>query len=168
MTLLLSILLLTNIVGKDLSLQQVRETFAKAVEDVSENKKLLTSLEHVNVSQPVLLAYKGAAVALMAKHSYNPYAKLSFLSKSQKILEEAVTASPKDIEIRFLRFSIEHYVPSFLGYSKHLEEDRLAIVENINQYYFKERDIVINVAKFMIASERCTKEEIQILNKYVR
>ncbi|WMJ71793.1 hypothetical protein RCC89_01205 [Cytophagaceae bacterium ABcell3] len=149
------------------NLEVVRSNFYKAIEDEQVTKDLLASLDNVTEKEPALLAYKGAAEALMAKHVFNPYSKLKYLSRSKKTLETAVDISPQDAEIRFLRFSIEHFLPSFLGYSNNLEEDKKAILENLGKHYARDRDLVKNVAEFMIQSERCTEEEVMAFKEYL-
>lgn len=68
--------------------------------------------------------YKGASETLLAKHARNPHKKLSRLRKGVKLIGEAAADAPKDIELRFLRFSVTHYLPGFLGYGKHMEKDK--------------------------------------------
>jgi hypothetical protein len=112
------------------------------------------------------MAYLGSAQAIRARHSFNPYNKVTYLKSGLKTLETAVRSSPQDLEIRFLRFSLEHYIPSFLGYSKHLETDRAKIVELAKQRKFGAMDkaLLINLLNFMKETKRCSKQEIATLD----
>jgi hypothetical protein len=68
-----------------------------------------------------------------------------------KTLSKAIAADPANPEIRFLRFSIQYYVPAFLGFSKNLDEDKKVIVqhfEGLKQVYSDE--LVKGVADFLI------------------
>ena len=60
---------------------------------------------------------------IMAKHVFNPFSKLSYFNKGKLILEKAIQAEGKNVELRFLRYSIQTNVPAFLGYKSNLKND---------------------------------------------
>ena len=88
---------------------------------------------------PIYEAYIGIANLLMAKHSGNPFSKLSYLKKGKKHLEPAVIKEPKNLEIRFLRFTTQNEMPAFLGYNKNITEDKKFILEN----YKESKDVIL-------------------------
>jgi len=73
--------------------------------------------------------------------------------------------------MRFLRFSLAHYPPDFLGYSKRLEEDRKKLIALASQKQSVakqiDKSILKNIVKFLIDSKRCTPAEISVLNKLI-
>ena len=79
----------------------------------------------------------------------------------------AATADPHNIEIRFLRFSIEHNVPGFLGYNKNLATDRQEMINQLNDknYGTANRPLTIQIIKFLINSKRCTPAENETLHQ---
>jgi hypothetical protein len=114
---------------------------------------------------PLLLGYMGTLEALKAKHAWNPYNKIKYVSRSLKTMHNAILQDPDNLEIRFMRFSIEHYTPAFLGFSKNLNDDReamIAIIKN-NNYGTADFELSQNIIKFLIESNRCTPSEIQFL-----
>jgi len=143
-------------------ISELRERFYAAVESEKVTKSLYDELaiEKVKLT-PLYQGYFGAIEALIAKHSWNPYNKLEYLSKGMKSLETAIALDKDNLELRFLRFSIQHYIPVFLGQSKNLMEDRDKMVEQIKKGNFKEEDRVLvkNVTAFLIETKRCTKEQ---------
>jgi hypothetical protein len=159
---------LTSFSANDTDLQQLRQTYLKAVEDSKVNDSLLQSLELSKNKSPVLLGYQGACEGLKAKHAFNPYKKLDYLKKSQQTLTNAIAQAPTNVEIRFLRFSMQHYLPAFLGHSKNIEEDRIAIVRYINSDENKQlgKQTIQIIAKFLIDSKRCSTPEIQFLREF--
>jgi hypothetical protein len=146
--------------GLDIDL--LRREYLQAVENEKKTDELLAILTRENPQEPLLIGYKAALEALKAKHVFNPYNKMTYLKKAQKTFEQAIGLSPEDVELRFLRYSVQHYLPSFLGASKNLDEDKRVIIKNIN-YTGLDKDVRVTVARFLIESKRCTAAEQQKL-----
>ncbi|MCY7410425.1 MAG: hypothetical protein LH473_09140 [Chitinophagales bacterium] len=144
------------------TIEEIRTSYGKALENSKIADQLLQSLNNVTVNEPLFLAYKGATEALIAKHAFNPYKKYEYLDKSMKTLAQAIAKDPLNPEIRFLRFTIQYYVPSFLGYTKNLDEDKTAIVKNF--YGLKKiynPDMVKGAGDLLISSGKCTPSEVE-------
>ena len=47
------------------------------------------------------------------------------------ILNQAVQDKPLDVEIRFLRFTVEENVPSFVQIERHVNTDKYFLVNNL-------------------------------------
>lgn len=141
----------------------------RAIESSSVTDSLYRALKSGKTESPLIVAYIGTLEALKAKHSWNPYNKIRYVSLSQKTMKKAVEQEPSNLEIRFMRFSIQHHTPSFLGFSKDLEEDRKAIVRQFKNRKFGLADaaLIRNMAAFMIDSDRCLKEELILFKKYI-
>lgn len=142
------------------SITQVRLLYEKGVEDASAARQLLEIASAMATDDPLILAYRGGAEALLAKHAWNPYTKLDYLNKSMKTLGHAIKQDSSNPEIRFIRFSIQYYVPQFLGYSKNLSEDAHVIAT-----YFPVFKNVVDeatftaVGEFMIGSGKCSEAD---------
>ena len=78
-------------------------------------------------SDALLLGYQGIAKTLLGKHAFNPVNKVSYFNKGKKVLEEALAIAPDNVELRYLRLTLQENVPSFLGYSDRIKEDRAFI-----------------------------------------
>lgn len=100
-------------------------------------------------------AYHGAALTFLAKHSFNPYKKLSYLNDGLKSLNNAVIKDSADIEIRFLRFSTEENIPSFIPFTNHTKVDKAFLLK-----YFNATHPFYNTIHYYIQqSKSFTKEE---------
>lgn len=136
-----------------------------------ENHKLTDSLDKVFTASPnkspLNMCYMGVIQALKAKHAWNPYYKVKYLNDAEKILQLAVNHEPDNMEIRFMRFSIEHNVPGFLGYTKHLTVDREEMIKQLERKYYAtaDQDVVVTIIKFLLESKRCTPHENDFLHK---
>ena len=75
-------------------------------------------------SDALAQAYYGTALALRARASISPTTKLSLANQAQEQLNTAAALQPKNLEIRFLRYSFEYGTPSFLNMKKHMLSDK--------------------------------------------
>ena len=108
------------------SIGSVRSLFEQAVIQKSSCIKLITMLEpYDKINYPVLVGYKACGTMMMAKYVFNPFSKLSYFRRGKKILETVIAANSDVVELRFLRYSIQTNAPSFLGYNKHIAEDKM-------------------------------------------
>ncbi|RZK21043.1 MAG: hypothetical protein EOO86_02555 [Pedobacter sp.] len=147
----------------------LKADLVKAVESSRLTDSLYKKLSKLPNKTPLITAYTGTLEALKAKHSWNPYNKIKYVKVSLKTIQRAIDSDKENMEIRFMRFSIEHYTPGFLGFSKDLDLDRKEIIKHYQNQNFGIADNILikNVAKFMIDSKRCTTEEIKILKKFI-
>lgn len=153
--------------AQTMELSEVRKQYVESALREEAARDLLKSLSQESALSPVLLAYKGATQALMAKYATLPGKKYSLAKKGLAFLEQAIAIDPENIEIRYLRFTIQENVPSFLGLSKDLKNDKIVILKNaarrkefkVDDPFFKE------IARFLIDSDECSEEEIAQLKK---
>lgn len=145
----------------------LRKEYYEAVSDSKKTESLYQTLVKAKSSNPIVLAYIGSLQALKAKHSWNPYNKLSLLAESQKTLDKAIKLLPNNIEIRFLRYTIQFYVPAFLGHSNNLDDDKSKIIALINkkEYEPEDKSLMKNIVSFMSETNKCTPKEMEMLKK---
>lgn len=110
-------------------LPQLRKNYTKVVSDKNLCDRMIQTLEKQNNSA-TQVAYLGALQTIWAKHTPNPVSKLSTFRRGKNNLEKAVKTEPNNIEIRFLRHSVQKNIPKFLGYSEHIGEDRIFLQKN--------------------------------------
>lgn len=150
-------------------LHVIRRLLVVALESKKTTDSLYKSLEDIKDKPALINAYMGTLEALKAKHTWNPYYKIKYLNDSERTFKTAVAADPRNIEIRFMRFSIEHNVPKFLGYTDNLIDDREEIVKQIDAKYYASADktLVKTIIRFMLNSKRCTANEQKNLNQHL-
>ncbi|WP_152439835.1 hypothetical protein [Arcticibacter svalbardensis] len=153
-----------------LDIKKIRLEFYEAVDNKGVAENFYARMKKDQGISPVCLAYYGSAQTLMAKHAWNPYHKLAYLKSGMIDLGRAVALSPDNLEIRFLRFSIEHYIPAFLGMSKNLPEDKAKIVELIGKqgYGSVDQRLLKDMVDFFGYSKRFTPQELGILRGAVQ
>ncbi len=107
-----------------LDLVNVRMNYEKAVRDEKICRSMLDELEHISNSV-IHQAYLGAYQAIWANHVMNPFSKINTFNAGKKNIEQAIKVDPNNIELRYLRLSIQKNCPAFLAYNKDIEADTL-------------------------------------------
>ncbi|MDN5213817.1 hypothetical protein QQ020_17215 [Fulvivirgaceae bacterium BMA12] len=149
--------------AQDLLTQDIRAAFFEATLDLDKATALFDKINMISNPSPIMLAYRGVLEAILVKTKWSPFAKFALLNKSRESFTKAVSENSNDLEIRFLRFAVEHNTPDVLGYSQNLAADKDFIMENLD--YF-ERDEGISdqmtnyIINFMMESKYYTPEEI--------
>lgn len=102
--------------------------------DEEKAKQFYELMEDYRGNDPLKLGYKAVSNAILAKYSWSPYSKIKHLRQSAKVFDQAVQLDKQDPEVRFLRYSIEYYIPKYLNMSAHLEEDKEIFLQAMLQY----------------------------------
>jgi hypothetical protein len=161
----LSFQFIFNVHGQ--SLAEVRENFHLAVLDPDKSRKFYEFLKDAPTNTPTLKAYKATSEAMLARALWNPFSKYKHVLKYSDMIEGAIYEDSENVEIRFLRLSIEYNLPRFLGMSNHLKEDRDTIVENLTSVYKMDIDpsFCRYIIYFLNDTGLCTEEEIALMEK---
>ncbi len=157
-------------------IEELRVIFYSAIQnddkmDDFRNKLLQVFGEYNTKIESLGIAYWGIYHTLIAKHSYNPYTKLKELKKGLDIIDQAIQKDKKNLEIRFLRFSVLHHIPDFFGYNDEKKDDAQAILDLLKSQDFSKLDFKFQkgIAEFMIKSNRINQQSVQDLtNIYLK
>ncbi len=104
----------------------------------------------------VYLGYHGAALALKASFSWNPFKKMSYFNKGKKMIDKAIQSEPDNIELRVIRLSIQSNTPTIVGYHKNIAEDKDFVLNNIEKVMHE--DLKEYIQGFITHSEVFPKE----------
>lgn len=130
-TLLLAVLCSLASLGQ---IETARQLLAVSSIDETSNQELIDLTEGYNLKEnPVLYAYHAAALMTMANHVYWPGTKLDYFNDGKEKLEKAVNFALTNVEIRFIRYSVQNGAPLMLGYSDDMEADKKYILANIDK-----------------------------------
>lgn len=118
--------------AQTLDLHQVRGLYHRAPEIKQDARKLNDLMAHVDTASdpPVLICYKGANEMIQAKYTFNPVNKLDQFNKGKDLIRKAFSRDTLNLEMRFIRFSIQSNLPSFLGFRDNLEQDKRYLLDN--------------------------------------
>lgn len=83
---------------------------------------------------PMTTAYKGLCETMMAEYVYLPTSKLKYFNRGKKKINEAISQTPADPELRYVRLMVQLNAPSFLGYNGKIQEDLKIFIKNKEQF----------------------------------
>ncbi|RZL18621.1 MAG: hypothetical protein EOO89_05690 [Pedobacter sp.] len=144
--------------------ETVRSLFYEASFNKSAAAKFSKALSIVDEnSSPVLLCYKGVAEMIQAKHVFNPFNKLAKFKNGKTLIEESISRDPDDLELRFLRFSIQSNLPGFLNYDTQIPGDKKKLINGYSR--IKDVELRRRVLDFLSTSKYCTVDELKKISK---
>jgi len=115
------------------SLNLVRETYFGMNAYECNALQLSHIFENNPPSDPLLIAYYGAASAAAPACIFNPATKISYFRNGKRLLAKAIQLQPSNFEIRFLRFATQTMTPGFLGYNDHIGEDKAFLLSHLEE-----------------------------------
>ena len=158
--LIFTILFGSSVYTEDISLNEVRTLYQRSASEKKSCAKLVTLLQSYNETiNPSLAGYKACATMMMAKYVLNPIKKLSNFIDGRKLLEKCIKADNKNIELRFLRFTVQNKSPSFLGYKSSIAADKTFLINSVSM--IKDIQLKQFVLSFLMTSEYLTSVEKQ-------
>lgn len=151
-------------------LEYIRTNYYASVEEEEIVEKVEQYINrHFGEDLPsLILAYKAALLSVKSKHAFWPGTKLEYFNESMDLFEKAVVSDPDNLEIRFLRFTILHHIPSFLGHSDERNKDMLVILKELakKDYSMIKPDIQKGIAEFLLRTGRLNQAQEKKLYSY--
>ncbi len=143
--LLLLLLFCYGVRAQTISVDALRREYQLVNSDSATCAKLYSRINKTSNSDVITNAYRGAISISMANHSKEKKEKLKLFNTGKKMLEESIAADSSNIELRFIRFTIQTNCPKVLRYNKEIASDKSFILKNYSS--------LLNVAiKKMIVS----------------
>jgi uncharacterized protein YaaR (DUF327 family) len=158
---------LLQVTNDTYKLTELRQFYLEASKDEDVSKEFYKLMRSYNKQHPVVLAYKGASEATMGKYLWNPYSKLKHIQSALDQIGKAVELDKTNPEIRFIRFTIEHYIPRYLSLSEHIKEDKAIVINALKQYPNSglPKELAYTMHKFLLSKDHLTAEEKAQLEK---
>jgi hypothetical protein len=139
---------------------QLRESFLVFRSDKVYRDSIVNVFDKLKRRTPDEECYMGICVAFRIKEQKSNWDKLKLVFKARNHLNNGVSRQPNDPELRYLRFAFEHYLPSFLGLNKHVEDDLAMIIARMNFVDDNPR-LKKMVLAFLLKTKRCTEVQNQ-------
>lgn len=155
-------LIVQNSYGQTFSRQQLRESFLTFRSNKNYRDSILNVYSKLKKKSPEEECFMGICIAFQIKEQTSNWDKLKLVLRARNHLNNGINRQPSDPELRYLRFAFEHYLPSFLGLNKHIEEDLALILSKLN-FVDNNKELKKMVLGFLIRSKRCTDEQTKKL-----
>ena len=84
-------------------------------------------------NQVEAIGYIGAMYFVKSRIYKSPFKKMKYFKKGKSTLDEVIESNPFNIELLYIRYSLQKKVPKFLGYNTHIVEDLSMIQNEIGQ-----------------------------------
>ena len=111
-------------------LDDVRKNYSKMASNEELCKSTIANLKEVKDNSATHLGYLGGLQTIWANHVFSPISKLNTFKEGKKNIEQAIKKEPNNVELRFIRLSVQKNAPSFLGYQSNIKEDIQFIKNN--------------------------------------
>ena len=136
----------------------VRNLFYSATVSSDSADVFLVKMQALNKGNSAfIIGYEGMAHLMICYHSFNPYAKWKNFVKGKSLIEKAIEKDSTNIELRFLRLSVQLNTPSFLSYSSNINEDKAYIFKNIS--LVSDEDLFKRIYNYTLQAKKITQEE---------
>lgn len=149
-------------ISTDVDITEVRRDYKNAVISKSIAFELNSKLEVISKNDAeVFVAYKGAVISITAQYKSSNKLKSSTFKSGVSLIEYAVENDADNIEVRFVRLSVQQNSPRFLKYHNDIESDKSFILNNFNS--IRSSDFKNYLKGYILESENFTKDEKNVI-----
>ena len=132
-------------INQEALLEDVRQNLPNAFHEQKICYKLFDKVKNISNPETVLLGYIGAIH--IARSRFIPFMeKRESLSKGEQKLEASIKKDPQNVELIFLRLTIQLNLPSVLGYNDNIESDKKFLMNN---YKSATPDLRVKIVDFV-------------------
>lgn len=127
-----------------------------------------TEVKKTTSADPVMIAYKGVAIAMYAEVASKVKEKFAYFEEGKTLIDQAAAAAPRNAEIAFLRFSVQSEVPAFLGYRDQIQNDANIVVASLRgKQIDPTEDFWKKSLAFMKKSGKLNSLQLSEINRYL-
>jgi hypothetical protein len=151
------------VTAQSVTLEEARKIYSESMQDKATCEDAYQKFTLVkNSGNPLLTGYKGAVSVAMSKHLKAAKEKIAHFNEGKKLIESAILEDGKNVELKFIRFTIQTNCPPALKYNKNIPEDKKYIIENLNAV--KNSGVRSRIKEYLLQSKDVTTEEKQKIN----
>jgi hypothetical protein len=149
--------------GQTMTVEEARKIYAGSMQDKSTCEAAYKRFSQVTSADNVLLrGYKGAVIVAMSKHTKVVKEKISYFNDGKKLIESTIAEDGKNVELKFIRFTIQSNCPLALKYNKNITEDKKYIIDNLTN--IKSTSVRSNIKEYLLKSKDVSEVEKQKIN----
>ncbi len=142
--------------------QQLRDYFWESIQRKSALDSFISKLEKIVVKSPAQECYYGICYGLRTHYVDGLWSKIKLVKEAKGLLDHSIERDPTDPELRFIRLTLEHYLPTFLGMSKDIKKDLAVILARPN-LIADSPPLRKKALEFLLDTNRCNLEQTKIL-----
>ena len=147
----------------NIEISEIRNWYKKAVQSEAEAFALYEELQPVTEKDAkVLVGYKGALMAITARYAKEVKSKKEQFKEGVTLIEYALEAEPDNVELRFIRLTIQQNSPKFLKYKKNIDEDKSFIFDQFKDIGIK--DLKACIEDYILNSDNFSEQEKSLVS----
>ena len=167
--LMVALLMMASMMGKDMAIEDLKEDFYKAVSIAGDEDLAGDVLEKLQKMvddgyTATRASYLGSVTAKMADYSFFPWSKLSYADDGSILLNKAIKEEPNNVHIRLNRLNSFINFPDMLKKGHYTQQDARWLIANMGKDYIPQRayeDVNKALAQFFLKEKDETR-----YNKY--
>jgi hypothetical protein len=164
-TFILALFSVVIVSGQGMTLEEARKVYSESMKDNAICEAAYTKISQVaNYDSPTLMGYKAAITMAMSKYAKCTKEKVAYFHKGKLLLESTIAKDDKNVELKFIRYTIQSNCPPALKYTKNKTTDRTYIIENLASV--KSTLIRTKIKEYLLQSKDTSPEEKQKLNGF--
>ena len=145
-------------------LGQVRDLYRQADASKKQSESFHVLLKDVSMADgPTLMGYKAASEALLSKYAQGIKNKKEEFDVAVSQLEKIIKNNPENIELYFIRLSIQENAPKILKYHNNINEDKSFILSNIER--IDDKDLSRYLQDYVLHSNTFSAAEKSVLSE---
>lgn len=146
-----------NLPVSSATVQEIRIFHEKACCSEKECTLFYNYMNRAGGNEPLTQAYRGVSNIFMARFVWSPWSKYNYFTTGRDLLENAIESDKFNIEMRYLRYTVQTNAPSFLSYNSHINLDKNLILKNwVN---LKDEDLKNRISVYMSSDKNLTESE---------
>ncbi len=162
MRILIAFIVFLSLNIQSLDLDTIRNAYKIAASDKTKVDAFHNDLKQVTKSDNItLVAYKGAAIALMGKKAKKIKDKKRLFIEGVTLVEYAIEMAPNNIENRFIRLGIQENTPKLLKYKDKIETDKAFLLEHYTD--IKSIPLKKHILDYILQSKAFNDEEKELI-----
>ena len=137
-------------------LSEIRDQLPQAFENAATCETLYQKTLKETAIDPILQGYIGAIHLAKSRH-VSIFKKMGFFNKGIDLLEKSIAAAPNEVELHFLRLTIQLNLPGFLNYYGNIKQDKEFVLTN---YKKAPANMQVRIVDFVKTSGHFSAAEI--------
>jgi len=119
-------------------------------------------------NEPLLIGFKAMSEFMLCNYVSNVFSKLNHFNTGKRLLEESIKKEPKNPELIYFRFTTQTNVPSLLGYSNNIKEDKVFLINYLKDNFYntnKDVDLYNQIKSYLLQCKACNEVGKETIKK---
>jgi len=147
----------------------LRKLLPEAATCETKAEHLNACLDSLRTDKAVITGYKGVVKILLCQYTRNPIKIWEHFSSGKTMLEKALEKEPGNVELHFLRFTVQTHVPQITCYTGQIESDKKMLLQYLTcaNNDHADADLRTMITSYLLQSEYCNNYDKKMIQNTV-